>query len=70
MVIKREGAFWSCRGESAQIVSRELGYRLGGNPSNPVTGTPNLDAMVAGLTKNAVSYIVVEDGEIIDQEDF
>ena len=70
VVIKREGAFWSCRGESAQIVSRELGYRLGGNPSNPVTGTPNLDTMVAGLTKNAVSYIVVEDGEIIDQEDF
>ncbi|MBP3296046.1 MAG: hypothetical protein J6M27_05645 [Lachnospiraceae bacterium] len=48
----------------------KMGYRLGGNPSNPVTGTPNLDAMVAGLTKNAVSYIVVEDGEIIDQEDF
>jgi hypothetical protein len=70
VVIKREGAFWSCRGESAEIVNRLLGYRLGGSSSNPMTGTPNLDAMVAGLTRNGENYIVVEDGEIIDQGDF
>ena len=70
VVIKREGAFWSCRGESARIISRIMGYRLNENSASPFTGSPNLDAMVTGLNRNGENYIVVEDGEIIDQGDF
>ncbi|MCR5127686.1 MAG: hypothetical protein K6B69_06210, partial [Lachnospiraceae bacterium] len=64
---KKEGYFWSCRGESAVIVNRLLGYNLGGNPSNPVTGSPNLDALVSGLVRNGESYVVIDDGEVIDE---
>ena len=70
VVIKKEGYFWTCRGDSARTVSDVLGYRLGGNPGNPTTGSPNLDAMVAGLNRHEVSYVVIEDGEIVDQGDF
>lgn len=70
VVIKKEGAFWTCRGDSAETVNEILGYRLGGNPDKPVTGSPNLDSMVDGLNRHQISYIVVEDGEIIDQSDY
>ena len=70
VVVKREGAFWTCRGESAETVSELLGYRLGGSSEKPVTGSPNLDPITEGLRDNAVSYIVVEDGMIIEQREF
>ena len=51
-------------------LSELLGYRLGGNPANPVTGSPNLEPIIAGLEQNAVNYIVVEDGDIIEQKEY
>lgn len=70
VVIKKEGAFWTVRGKSAEIVSRLLGYRLGGSLERPVTGTPNLEPLLYGLKDNQVKCIVVEDGEIIMQETY
>lgn len=70
VVIRQEGDFYRCRGESAKTVNRVLGYRLGGDPGYPVTGTQNLEVMLMKLNKNEVSYIVIEDGEIVDQEDY
>ncbi len=70
VVVKREGAFWTCRGESAETVSDLLGYRLGGGADKPVTGSPNLEPITEGLRDNAVSYIVVEEGMIIEQREF
>ena len=70
VVVKREGAFWTCRGESAETVSELLKYRLGGSSEKPVTGSPNLNPITEGLRDNAVSYIVVEDGMITEQRDF
>ena len=70
VVIKKEGAFWTCRGESAETINEILGYRLGGSLEKPVTGSPNLDPMVDGLDRNQISYIVVEDDEIIAQGDY
>ena len=70
VVIKKEGAFWTTRGESARTVSDALGYKLGGNPSNPMTGSPALEPIVYGLNSQSISYIVVEDGEIVDSADF
>ncbi len=69
VVVKKEGKFWTCRGESARTVSYLLGFNLGGKPDNPMTGTPRLEAITDGLKDNFVSYVVVENGEIIDQED-
>lgn len=69
VVIKKEGAFWTCRGDSAETINKILGYKLGGNPDKPVTGSPNLEPMVDGLNRNRINYFVVEDGEIIDQSD-
>lgn len=67
VVVKKEGSFWTCRGESAKTLSYLLGYNLGGKPDNPVTGSPNLSPIVRGLRENDISYIVVEDDEIIDE---
>lgn len=70
VVIKKEGAFWTCRGESAETVSELLGYRLGGSEANPMTGSPNLEPITDGLCDNRVSYIVVEDGNIIEEKNY
>lgn len=65
-VVESQGAFWTCRGESAEILSEFLGYRLGGSDANPMTGSPNLVPITDGLRENRISYIVVEDGDIIE----
>lgn len=70
VVVKKEGAFWTCRGESAETLSELLGYRLGGSDASPVTGSPNLDPITEGLRENAISYIVVEDGVVIEEKDY
>lgn len=70
VVVKKEGAFWTCRGESAETVSDLLGYRLGGSTDKPVTGSPNLEPITEGLRANAISYIIVEDGMIVEQREF
>lgn len=70
VVIKKEGAFWTTRGESAEVLNRILGYKLGGNPDNPITGSPTLDPIIYGLSRHEINYVVIEDGEIVDQADF
>ena len=70
VVVKREGAFWTCRGESAITLSELLGYRLGGNNENPVTGSPHLEPITEGLRDNLVDYIVVDNGDIIESGEF
>ena len=70
VVIKREGKFWTCRGESAETLSYLLGFNLGGKPENPMTGAPKLETITEGLKENSVSFIVVDRGEIIEKEDY
>ncbi len=70
VVIKKEGAFWTTRGESAEVLSRVLGYKLGGKSGNYVTGSPSIEPIVHGLSNHEINYIVIEGGEIVDQEDF
>ena len=70
VVIKKEGAFWTTRGESAEVLSRVLGYKLGGKPGNYVTGSPSIEPIVHGLSNHEINYIVIEDGKIVDQADF
>ncbi|MCR5338853.1 MAG: ATP-dependent helicase [Lachnospiraceae bacterium] len=70
VVVKREGAFWTCRGESAITLSKLLGYRLGGSGEKPVTGSPHLEPITEGLRDNFVDYIVVVNGNIIEREEF
>ena len=70
VVIRHEYNFWRCRGESARKVNRYLGYKLGGNPAYPVTGTEYLELMLNGLIHYEISYIVIEDGKIMEQRDY
>ena len=70
VVIKKEGAFWTTRGESAEVLNEILGYNLGGNPDNPMTGSPSLDPIIAGLNAHRINYIAIEDGQIIDRADY
>jgi len=70
VVVKKEGAFWTCRGKSAEILNDILGYRLGGSSDKPVTGSPALEPITVGLNRNKVKYIVVEDCEITEQSDY
>ena len=70
VVIKKEGAFWTTRGESAEVLNRVLGYKLGGKPGSYMTGSPAIEPIVHGLSSHEINYIVIEDGEIVDQMDF
>ena len=70
VVIKKEGAFWTARGESAELLSRVLGYKLGGKPGNYVTGSPAIEPIVHGLSGHEINYIVIDSGQIVDQADF
>ena len=70
VVIKKEGYFWSCRGESAETVSDLLGYKLGMIKDVPFTGSPNLDNITDGLSSHKISYIAIEDGDIVEQRTF
>ncbi len=67
VVIKKEGYFWTCRGESAKTINELLGYQLIGNPANPKAGCPSLQAIVHGLSSSGIGYIAVEDGKIVEQ---
>lgn len=70
VVVKHEGFFWTCRGDSAETIGRLLGYKLGGSADNPITGSPSLDDIVDALRAHNISYIVVDNGEIIEKEFF
>ena len=68
VIIKKEGAFWTVRGKSAKKLRDLLGYKLGGSPESPMTGSPSLAPMVRALKDNGIKYIVVENGWIIDRK--
>ncbi|MBO4374345.1 MAG: ATP-dependent helicase, partial [Lachnospiraceae bacterium] len=70
VIVKKEGAFWTTRGKSAEVLNQVLGYKLGGKPGAYMTGSPAIDPIVQGLNENRISFIVVEGGKIIDQSDF
>ncbi len=64
IIIKKEGYFWTARGESAKKLNELLGYKLGGSERRPVTGSPNLKTITDGLRGRNISYLVVEDDKI------
>ena len=70
VIIKKEGAFWTTRNESAEVLNEVLGYKIGESFGHPMTGSPALDPIIAGLKANRINYIAIEDGQIIDRADF
>ena len=64
--MKKEGYFWTCRGEGAIVLHDLLGYKIA-NDEKLATGSTNLEKIRDGLRKNEVNYIVVEDGEVIEK---
>lgn len=70
VIIKKEGYFWTAHGESAEELSQVKGYKLGETGGRFITGSPSLDAITSGLETYHISYIAVEDGEIVARADF
>lgn len=47
-----------------------LTSKLGGSADRPVTGSPNPGPILYALNAHKISYIVVENGEIIEHEEY
>ena len=70
VIIMKEGCFYSSHNNSAQVINRELGYKLAEDIFGRITtGGPDLDKITKGLTKEGYSFVVVEDGEITQKYD-
>lgn len=67
---KSEDSIFRLITDEKESASRVLGYKLGGKPGNYVTGSPSIEPIVHGLSNHEINYIVIEDGEIVDQADF
>lgn len=70
MVVKREGCFYSARGQSAVILSRIMRFNLGGSDEKLVTGSPVVEDIIRGLTEAKQNFVVIDKGEIIAEEEF
>lgn len=70
VVLRKEGYYYTARNESAQVLHDLLGYKLGISGQNLMTGSPVLQPVVDALVFNKINYIVIEDGEIIDKQEF
>lgn len=66
VVIKKEGYFWTCRGESAKRIHEIMNYKLVGAK----TGSPYLDRMVNALKIRKINYIVIDGSRAIDKGEF
>ncbi len=70
VIIMKEGFFYSSHNASAQVLSRELEYKLADDMfDRPSTGGPDIDKITGILTAEDYSFIVVEDGIITQKYD-
>ena len=69
-ILRKEGFFYTGRNDTALLLNDILGYKLyedaGGNTC---TGGPDIDKIETTLTRNNISYIVIEKQKIISQYD-
>ncbi len=70
VVIKKEGYYWTCRGESAKVLHDILGYKLTGSDSYPKTGGPSLDRITGALKRSRKNYVAIEGRTVIEKEEF
>jgi len=70
LVIEHAGYFYSAYNSSAEVLANVMNYKLGTNYQGiKVTGGPSLDKIVATLLQEKIRFIVIEDGEIIEQSE-
>lgn len=70
VVIRKEGFYYTVRGNSAYVIAVLTNYNIGEVGQTPMTGSPSLDVMTNELRSHHVSYIVVENNVIVDREEF
>ncbi|MBP7332468.1 MAG: hypothetical protein KBA08_09230 [Firmicutes bacterium] len=70
VIIMKEGFFYSAHNASAQVLNRELEYKLAEDMFDRLsTGGPDIDKITGILTAEDYSFIVVEAGEITQKYD-
>lgn len=70
VIIMKEGCFYSAHNASAQVLNRELEYKLAEDIFGRLTtGGPDIDKITRILTEENYSYIVIEAGEITQRYD-
>ena len=67
IIIQKSGCFYEAYGRSAEIVSRELEYKLYKNYYGKLTaGGPDCDKIMRILRAEDYSFLIVEDNKIVD----
>lgn len=72
LVIKKSGFFYSAYNDCAEVLAEVMRFRLGENYyGDPVTGSPNPENMAKKLREQRISFVIVDDHDVIyDEEDF
>ncbi len=71
VVVRKEGYYYSARNESAQVLHEILGYKLGTIGTNTlITGCPIVEPIVEALVCNKINFIIIENNEITDKQEF
>ena len=71
VVVRKEGCYYSARNESAQILHEILGYKLGTiGTGTLITGCPIVEPIVEALVCNKINFIIIENNEITDKQEF
>lgn len=66
VIVKKEGAFFTVRGESARMLGNISDFNLS-NGKNPVSGSPKLERVTKYLIAKEINYIVVINNEITEE---
>ena len=72
LVIKKSGCFYSAYNDCAEKLAEVMGFRLGENYyGDPVTGSQNPEKMAKKLREQRISFVIVDNHDVIyDEEDF
>lgn len=70
VVIRREGFYYTVRGNSAYVIAIINNYNIGEVGQTSMTGSPSLEVMTNELKSHHVSYIAIENNVIVDREEF
>ena len=60
-VIRKEGCFYTAKEESAEVLHKYLGYKIGYIEDVAITGSPCLVNITDALEYHSVPYVVIED---------
>lgn len=66
VVVRKEGFFYTVRGEGAVIVGQISNYDVS-DSSNPITGTPVLEQLTELLKEKRINYVVIVDNQIVEK---